>query len=124
MIRRPPRSTLFPYTTLFRSQVGRTGFGAVALNRSLGVSDPLSKTYQRIVAWFAIPSVLWIVGGLLDGETRYALWVIALALEYAGPVARYWTPGLGRSATEEWTVEGTHFAERCHLIIRSEERRV
>src|SRR3989454_7692819 len=24
MIRRPPRSTLFPYTTLFRSQPGRT----------------------------------------------------------------------------------------------------
>src|SRR2546430_10069667 len=25
MIRRPPRSTLFPYTTLFRSSVGRLG---------------------------------------------------------------------------------------------------
>src|SRR3712207_7722993 len=25
MIRRPPRSTLFPYTTLFRSVVGRRG---------------------------------------------------------------------------------------------------
>src|SRR3712207_7063301 len=25
MIRRPPRSTLFPYTTLFRSPVGGTG---------------------------------------------------------------------------------------------------
>src|SRR5437763_7338083 len=25
MIRRPPRSTLFPYTTLFRSEVQRTG---------------------------------------------------------------------------------------------------
>src|SRR3712207_8093063 len=25
MIRRPPRSTLFPYTTLFRSGVGRRG---------------------------------------------------------------------------------------------------
>src|SRR5688572_31604379 len=25
MIRRPPRSTLFPYTTLFRSQVPQTG---------------------------------------------------------------------------------------------------
>ena len=98
-------------------QVGRTVFGVVALNRSLGVSDPTSRTYQRIAAWFAIPSVLWIAGGLLDGEARYALWVIALALEYAGPVARYWTPGLGRSATEEWTVEGAHFAERCQLII-------
>src|SRR3712207_8833861 len=27
MIRRPPRSTLFPYTTLFRSREGREGFG-------------------------------------------------------------------------------------------------
>src|SRR3712207_7308320 len=27
MIRRPPRSTLFPYTTLFRSQPGRTTGG-------------------------------------------------------------------------------------------------
>src|SRR2546422_1766976 len=26
MIRRPPRSTLFPYTTLFRSIVGRNAF--------------------------------------------------------------------------------------------------
>src|SRR3712207_8408492 len=31
MIRRPPRSTLFPYTTLFRSAVGRlAGAGEVA----------------------------------------------------------------------------------------------
>src|SRR5258707_11002885 len=27
MIRRPPRSTLFPYTTLFRSQLGGCGDG-------------------------------------------------------------------------------------------------
>src|SRR3712207_8963018 len=27
MIRRPPRSTLFPYTTLFRSRAGRRGRG-------------------------------------------------------------------------------------------------
>src|SRR3712207_7129607 len=27
MIRRPPRSTLFPYTTLFRSRVGARGEG-------------------------------------------------------------------------------------------------
>src|SRR5689334_24013371 len=33
MIRRPPRSTLFPYTTLFRSQVPRHRFGEDALRR-------------------------------------------------------------------------------------------
>src|SRR2546430_12498014 len=36
MIRRPPRSTLFPYTTLFRSlevaQIARTVAGALGLN--------------------------------------------------------------------------------------------
>src|SRR3712207_8880517 len=31
MIRRPPRSTLFPYTTLFRSTFNRRGFTLVEL---------------------------------------------------------------------------------------------
>src|SRR3989449_6961431 len=35
MIRRPPRSTLFPYTTLFRSIEAVTGPGAYALIRKL-----------------------------------------------------------------------------------------
>src|SRR5258708_26748570 len=32
MIRRPPRSTLFPYTTLFRSNKGHTNDGNVSTN--------------------------------------------------------------------------------------------
>src|SRR5258707_8464738 len=35
MIRRPPRSTLFPYTTLFRSQASRNGYFFV-LDRTTG----------------------------------------------------------------------------------------
>src|SRR3712207_6995931 len=35
MIRRPPRSTLFPYTTLFRSVVGLEGFRYLARERDL-----------------------------------------------------------------------------------------
>src|SRR2546430_6255409 len=51
MIRRPPRSTLFPYTTLFRSEVGRargaTPFMTMAavlatlLHRQTGADDIL-----------------------------------------------------------------------------------
>src|SRR3712207_8742837 len=44
MIRRPPRSTLFPYTTLFRSRFGRPAICALARldGRPVGViaSDP------------------------------------------------------------------------------------
>src|SRR3712207_8732605 len=35
MIRRPPRSTLFPYTTLFRSMADRL---ALVVRRSLGIA--------------------------------------------------------------------------------------
>src|SRR5260370_31344855 len=35
MIRRPPRSTLFPYTTLFRSDLAAKGLGAKEWNNSL-----------------------------------------------------------------------------------------
>src|SRR5256885_10819117 len=40
MIRRPPRSTLFPYTTLFRSLwfCGRRSEGIVSIARALGMS--------------------------------------------------------------------------------------
>src|SRR5258705_8567740 len=37
MIRRPPRSTLFPYTTLFRSLAGTLLFGARELGRGSSV---------------------------------------------------------------------------------------
>src|SRR3712207_8890042 len=42
MIRRPPRSTLFPYTTLFRSMIVVThemGFARKAANRVLFMAD-------------------------------------------------------------------------------------
>src|SRR5687767_15264228 len=41
MIRRPPRSTLFPYTTLFRSARGRLQLGQPAQLRAVGLVDPL-----------------------------------------------------------------------------------
>jgi low temperature requirement protein LtrA len=94
-------------------QVGRTAFAVLALERC----SSLGRNFQRILAWFAMPAVLWVAGSLLEGEGRYTLWVLAVVLEYTGPVAGFWTPGLGRSTTADWTVEGGHFAERCRLFV-------
>src|SRR3712207_7304687 len=59
MIRRPPRSTLFPYTTLFRSAV-RTlqqvfvgiavGLGVLLLVLALGVRRVLTQPLSRLAA--------------------------------------------------------------------------
>src|SRR3712207_7775882 len=45
MIRRPPRSTLFPYTTLFRSREG--GRQAARQDRAAGGSGPGSRLRGR-----------------------------------------------------------------------------
>src|SRR3712207_7052380 len=49
MIRLPPRSTLFPYTTLFRSQPGRRGMGGSrpARPQQQGGEDGLERTHRR-----------------------------------------------------------------------------
>src|SRR5215203_7106795 len=74
-------------------QAGRTAFAVLAL----GASHPLSRVFWRILAWFAASGVLWVAGGLSEGWVRVSLWILALAVDYAGPVARYRTPGLGSS---------------------------
>src|SRR5256885_3387578 len=50
MIRRPPRSTLFPYTTLFRSRNVRFGPGDPALQRQrlrLRRTQPIRQQQRR-----------------------------------------------------------------------------
>src|SRR3712207_8364906 len=51
MIRRPPRSTLFPYTTLFRSAVGR---GRLPSRRPLDGADRHGGRSPQPEAW-ALP---------------------------------------------------------------------
>jgi low temperature requirement protein LtrA len=71
----------------------------------------------RILAWLSCSAVLWISGGLAEGQTRLWLWIAALTIEYIAPAARFWTPKLGFSSMEAWSVEGGHMAERCAGFI-------
>ena len=94
-------------------QVGRTLFTLWAVK---GHSS-LSLNFTRILAWLCVSGILWIWGGFSEGEWRLFLWLLALAIEYAGPSTGFWTPGLGRSVTTDWNVEGGHLSERCGLFV-------
>ena len=94
-------------------QVVRTAFVVAVLGRG----DPLRRTFQRILVWFVAAGVLWLAGGLSEGVGREALWLAALAVDYAAPVCGFATPGLGRSTTADWTITGEHLAERCQLFV-------
>lgn len=94
-------------------QVGRSLFMTGAARRD----RPLFVNFVRITAWLAVSGVFWIAGALAHDEWRVGAWMLALVIEYAGPAAAFWTPGLGRTDTRDWTVEGGHMAERCGLFM-------
>src|SRR2546422_11628730 len=74
MIRRPPRSTLFPYTTLFRSKLGLKS----ELMRALDASDYIRPT---LIQSEAIPVILEgndLIGTAQTGTGKTAAFVIPL----------------------------------------------
>jgi low temperature requirement protein LtrA len=95
-------------------QVGRSLFMALALRPHNPTNH---RNFVRITLWFVLSGLAWIAGGLALGSERMALWALALGIEYLGPFANFYVPGLGRSRTDEWDIEGGHLAERCGLFI-------
>src|SRR3712207_8037429 len=59
MIRRPPRSTLFPYTTLFRSSL-RVLDGAVAVFDGKEGVEPQSETVWRQADKYGVPRICFV----------------------------------------------------------------
>lgn len=107
------RGLLFAGAYVFM-QVGRTLFVLWALGDDAPAN---TRNFQRIAVWLAVSGALWLLGGWLDGKERALLWVAALALEYIGPALAFAVPGLGRSSTADWDIDGGHLAERCSLFV-------
>src|SRR3989449_6568779 len=94
MIRRPPRSTLFPYTTLFRSLCERLGANVEEVTRAMGLDPRIGPQFLRAGLGFGgfclpkdIQAFIWLaesVGvdfGLLKETERVNRQRIELLLE-------------------------------------------
>src|SRR5258708_29279542 len=57
MIRRPPRSTLFPYTTLFRSQLGHAGRKGSTRMGWDAIDQPLGSGNWPLVSASPLPYI-------------------------------------------------------------------
>lgn len=93
-------------------QVGRSAFMV------WGSGDQLvrARNFLRITIWLGAAGVLWVAGALLPA-VLLPLWLAALAIEYAGPWARFAVPILGASPLDSWDVDPHHMAERCALFV-------
>src|SRR3712207_9346400 len=114
MIRRPPRSTLFPYTTLFRSTAVR------AANVEVVVGDGANLTLVTVQDWEDDAVHVVHFHARVGRDASYKQGVVTIGgdlvrigsgVEYAGP---------GGSAE----LLGLYFADAGQHLERSEERRV
>src|SRR5256885_16798788 len=108
MIRRPPRSTLFPYTTLFRSEQPASGLPALQ-DSDAHVTQALNGLLGRDKAGSFLQ---------MDGFVRRAVATVDNLTRSQAP-ARLWPV---HPAPQRFTVEGS--AEAGEAQARSEERRV
>ncbi|HEY4997382.1 MAG TPA: low temperature requirement protein A, partial [Solirubrobacteraceae bacterium] len=94
-------------------QVGRNCAAAGLLTRE----HELRLTLERIASWSILSGGLWLAGAFVAEDLRLALWGPALLIDLVAPILGYWVPGLGRSQTNDYPVEGGHFAERFQSFI-------
>jgi low temperature requirement protein LtrA len=95
-------------------QVARHGF------LTFLAADPGTNERERagrILTWFLVAGVLWIAGAFADGGARTVLWVLALLVDYGGPLAFFWVPGRPRLSGRSWDVSPGHMAERFQLFV-------
>jgi low temperature requirement protein LtrA len=93
--------------------IGRTLFALFGF----GTGHPLRRVFSRPLVWWCAAGVLWLVGSAAEGDARFALWTLAVTVEYTGLVLGYPVPRLGRTLPSEYTIAGEHMAERCLLFI-------
>jgi low temperature requirement protein LtrA len=93
-------------------QIGRSVFTVLALR-----GDRLQRNFQRILAWCVVSGAVMIAGTSAHGHARELVWAAAIGFDFLGGRVGFYTPALGRSSTEEWDIEGSHFAERCEAFV-------
>src|SRR5256885_2818175 len=114
MIRRPPRSTLFPYTTLFRSRLNHlpplTPFASAANMRSFHTE---ASTHVQSLLWASAPCVATsgTPGALLRRETHASTFLSSL------PSERLCFPPLSRLSPQRYYGDSDSCA--AHLRHRS-----
>ena len=94
-------------------QIGRTLFTMWGTR-----GTPLQRNFERVLVWCVFSGACAVGGGLVHSVGgRELLWLGAVAIDLLGGAVGFWTPRLGRSVTSEWTIQGSHFAERCQAFL-------
>ncbi|WP_319459584.1 low temperature requirement protein A [Micromonospora sp. RTP1Z1] len=77
---------------------------------------PLRRRTLRVLVWYGTTGILWLLGAGWPA-VRIPAWLVALAVDYAGPRVGWPTPGLGRAEPGDLRLRGGHLTERYQQIF-------
>ena len=93
-------------------QVGRSAFVAIA-----GRGQRVDRIFTRITLWSVASGCVWVAGAFVAGHARELVWLAALGVDLLADKVGFYIPGMGATTSDEWTIAGGHFAERCQAFI-------
>jgi len=93
-------------------QIGRNLFAVFATRH-----EALERNFQRFFVWSLVGGSLAILGGLAQGHLREVLWALVVCIDLFSAAVGFYVPGLGRTATREWNIDGAHAAERIQAFV-------
>jgi low temperature requirement protein LtrA len=93
-------------------QIGRNLFAVYATRH-----EALERNFERYLVWSLVGGLLAILGGLAQPHLRELLWALVVAIDLFSAAVGFYVPGLGRTATREWNIDGAHAAERIQAFV-------
>jgi low temperature requirement protein LtrA len=93
-------------------QIGRTLFAVVAFR-----GHRLHRHFVNALVWEIGTGLLWIAGIFADGDTRLAVWALAVLLTYGGVIAGHPLPGHRSPFSSDSQIYAEHLLERFRLFF-------
>jgi low temperature requirement protein LtrA len=93
-------------------QIGRNLFAIYATRH-----EALERNFQRFFVWSLLGGSLAILGGLAQGHLREVLWALVVTIDLFSAGVGFYVPGLGRTMTREWNIDGALAAERIQAFV-------
>jgi len=93
-------------------QIGRTLFAVASFQ-----GHRLHGHFVNALVWEIATIPLWIAGVAVEGDTRLALWALAVAIAYGGVIAGHPLPGRRSPFSSDSQIYAEHLLERFRLFF-------
>ncbi|WP_050806546.1 low temperature requirement protein A [Nesterenkonia sp. F] len=77
----------------------------------------LARNYRMLLLWTMFAGVFWIFGAAAPDGWRIPLWLTAVLVDYAAPLAQFRVPFVGSAPMHLWDTDAEHLSRRNRQVF-------